>query len=230
LTCTPSRSDLRLPNDVFRFSCCLRLALPPLNLTPAWKLKLFCPDCNESLLDDPFHRIHCVHESAIGRRAQHDRVNTLFASFAKSCGHGVTVEPGNFIDPTTKKRPDGFLRLDDGSHIIYDVRGFDPLAKSYINVDAEKIAERAADLKINKYQVRGVVEYPNLEMKPFIYDTLAGLTPPAVKLIKRVANTGRLSSAREPSMFIHNAIASISVAIQVDNHAMVMKSFQQARP
>jgi hypothetical protein len=85
-------------------------------------------------------------------------------------------------------------------------------------------------VKINKYQVRGVVEYPNLEMKPFIYDTLAGLTPPAVKLIKRIANTGRLSSARDPSTFIHNAIASISVAIQVDNHAMVMKSFQKARP
>jgi hypothetical protein len=135
LTTLPTRPDVRVSNPVYRFAVCLRLGVPPVNLIPDWKsnLNLLCESCNVSLIDVPFHRIHCVHESALGRRVQHNIVNKTFATFARLCGHAVETEPDCFAEPLTRKRPDGFIRLNDGGNMIYDVRGFDSLAPSYID-------------------------------------------------------------------------------------------------
>jgi hypothetical protein len=49
--------------------------------------------------------------------------------------------------------------------------------------------------------------------------------------MKSIAGKGNISSSsRNPGKFVHNAIAAISVVIQADNFAIVMKSFDNARP
>jgi hypothetical protein len=54
-------------------------------------------------------------------------------------------------------------------------------------------------------------------MHAFIYDTLSGPSPSAIKLMKSIAAKGNFSSSsRNPGKFVHNAIAAISVAIQAD--------------
>jgi hypothetical protein len=230
LTCLPSRPDIRVSNPVYRSAVCLRLSIPPVNLFPDWKSRLLCSDCNANLLEDPFHRIHCTSESANGRRVQHNQVNTKFANFVDKCGHNIEKEPGVFLDPTTKRRPDGFIRLNDGGNMIYDVRGFDSLAPSYIDKDMSKVMSDAAQLKLTKYENHGKVKYPDMKMKAIIFDTLSGLSPSAIRLMKSISNKGDKSSQHNPQKYVHDAIAAISVAIQVDNHAMVMSSFQNARP
>jgi len=67
-------------------------------------------------------------------------------------------------------------------------------------------------------------------MKPLIFDTLGGLSAPAVRLLSSISNKGHISSSRNPRKFVDDAIAAISVAIQEDNTAMVMKCFERARP
>jgi hypothetical protein len=230
LTCLPTRADLRMENHVYRYAVCLRLNTPPVNLFPAWKQNLLCADCDTSLVQNPFHRIHCPAESPNGRRVQHNHVNKKFANFVDLCGHQVQIEPSSFLDPTTKKRPDGLIRLNDGGNMIYDVRGFDSLAPSYIDKDMKKVLADASKEKLDKYKTHGRVVYPNIEMKPFVFDTLSGLSDPAIRLMKVISRKGHLSSARGPEKIVLDAIAAISVAIQVDNAAIVQKSFGDARP
>jgi hypothetical protein len=113
--------------------------------------------------------------------------------------------------------------------MIYDVRGFDSLAPSYIDKDIKKVLANASKIKLDHYKGFGRSLYPDLEMKPFIYDTLSGLSDPAIRMMKSISRKGHLSS-RNPEKFVSDAIASISVAIQADNAAMVLKSFEDARP
>ena len=91
------------------------------------------------------------------------------------------------------------------------------------------MADAAKD-KENKYLTLGKASFPDLEMKPFVFDTLSGLSSSAINLIRSISKQGEISSFRNPSKFAKNAIAAISVAIQVDNHAIVMRSFENARP
>ena len=107
--------------------------------------------------------------------------------------------------------------------------GFDSLAPSYINQDMHKVLTTASNTKLFKYETHGRVSYPNMEVKAFIYDTLSGPSAAAISLIKSIARKGHISSAN-PDKFFQKAIAAISVAIQVDNCAIVMNSFQHARP
>ena len=169
-------------------------------------------------------------ENATGRRDQHDRVNAKFITYARVCGHEAQREPGSFLDPTTQKRPDGLLHVCNGDDIIYDVRGFDPLAPSYLNSNPSSLAKAASSIKMRKYEQHGKVSYPDIKMKPLIYSTLAGLTESSVSFLKTIAKTGDLSAERGWEKFAANAITAISIAIQSDNYAMVMKSFKDARP
>jgi len=76
------------------------------------------------------------------------------------------------------------------------------------------------------------MKYPDLQMKAFIFDTLGGLSAPAIRLMNTISKSGHLSSlssTRDPIKIAHHAIASISVAIQVDNTAILMNSFAEAR-
>jgi hypothetical protein len=110
------------------------------------------------------------------------------------------------------------------------VRGFDPLAPSYINSQPAQLASAASSIKMNKYEKHGQDSYPLLQMKPLTFSTLAGLTEQSVRFIKHLAKTGDLSANRNPEETASNAITAISIAIQADNYAMVMKSFRDARP
>ena len=94
----------------------------------------------------------------------------------------------------------------------------------------EQVMADAAKDKENKYLTLGKASFPDLEMKPFVFDTLSGLSSSAISLIRSISKQGEISSLRNPHKFASNAIAAISVAIQVDNHAIVMRSFENARP
>ena len=113
--------------------------------------------------------------------------------------------------------------------MIYDVRGFDSLAPSYISQDMTKVLSTASNTKLVKYESHGRAAYPNMEVKAFIFDTLSGPSASAISLIKSIANKGHISS-KNPEKFVRDAIAAISAAIQVDNYAIVMKSFESVRP
>ena len=68
--------------------------------------------------------------------------------------------------------------------------------------------------------------------KALIFDTLGGLSAPAIRLMNTISKSGHLSSLssnRDPVKIANHAIASISVAIQVDNTAILMNSFAEAR-
>jgi hypothetical protein len=45
-----------------------------------------CADCDTSLVQNPFRRIHCPAESPNGRRVQHNHVNKKFANLVDLCG------------------------------------------------------------------------------------------------------------------------------------------------
>ena len=94
----------------------------------------------------------------------------------------------------------------------------------------KKVLANASKQKLDHYEGHGRLLYPNIEMKPFVYDTLSGLSEPAISLMKSISRRGHLSSSRNPEKFVRDAIVAISVAIQVDNAAIVLKSFEDARP
>lgn len=230
LTCSPTRSELRIPDQVYRTAVCLRLNFDPVFCDPASKVKLLCANCNVSLLDDPFHRLHCKYESSRGRRMQHDHVVSRIVSFARACGHHAVREPGFFRDEDSNVHPDGYIHWSDGSHMLFDVRGFDPLAPTHVNTNPRTVSDAAGVLKMNKYRETGKVSYPDIQFTPFIFDTLGGLSKSAVSLLQRLAKLGPISSFRDWSKLFTNELAAIAVSIQIDNAAIIHSSFASARP
>ena len=67
-------------------------------------------------------------------------------------------------------------------------------------------------------------------MEPFIFDTLGGPSESAVRLLKKIARDGPVSSARDHAQLVREELQAISVIIQKENMAIVLKSFEQARP
>ena len=94
-----------------------------------------------------------------------------------------------------------------------------------------KVLDRLSKVKPDKYETHGKMKYPDLQMKALIFDTLGGLSTPAIRLMNIISKSGHLSltSNRDPVKIANHAIASISVAIQVDNTAILMSSFTEAR-
>jgi hypothetical protein len=230
LTCLPTSPELRMSDYVFRTAVCLRLNIPPIFVHPAAKSKLMCADCNVSLIDDPFHRIHCHYESSRGRRLQHDHVVSRVVAFTRVCGHHGDREPTTFRDAVSNEHPDGYINWANGDHTLFDVRGFDPLAPSYIGKETQVVSDSVAALKSNKYKETGKERYPDMKFKPFIFDTLGGLSPSAVALLRKLAKTGPVSSVVDYGPYFRHALATISVSIQVDNAAIIRSSFACARP
>ena len=113
---------------------------------------------------------------------------------------------------------------------MLDVRGFDPLAKSYVDKETETVSDSVGAIKTRKYSNTGKSMYPNIVFKPFIFDTLGGLSKTAASLIKRLATKGSISGGRDPEALAAREIDAISVSIQCDNAAIIHRSFADARP
>jgi len=233
-TCMPSRADLVMSDREFRTSVCIRLNIPPVALTPQWRKNLYCSGCSAhaDLVDDPFHAIHCSSENGAGRRLQHNRVQKRLGNFASLCGHYAELEPKMFSEESTKKRPDGFIAWSGGEHTLFDVRGFDSLAPSYRGKSTQQLTEAAAKDKIKKYAYisKGECPFPNIKMQPFIFDTLGGLSKSAVSMLRRLAMKGALSSSRNIQKLVREEVCAMSICIQRDNTAIVMRCFENARP
>ena len=130
----------------------------------------------------------------------------------------------------SNEHPDGYINWANGDHTLFDVRGFDPLAPSYIQKETQVVSDSVGALKANKYKETGKDRYPDMKFKPIIFDTLGGLSQSAVALLRRLAKTGPVSSADDYGPFFRHALAAISVSIQVDNAAIIRSSFMNARP
>ena len=95
-----------------------------------------------------------------------------------------------------------------------------------------KVLDQLSKIKLDKYKTHGKMKHPDLQMKAFIFDTLGGgLSAPAIRFMNTISNSGHLSSLsshRDPVKVANHASASISVAIQVDNTAILMYSFAEA--
>jgi len=96
------------------------------------------------------------------------------------------------------------------------MQGFDLLAPKYIGKDMSKVLDWLSKAKLDKYETHGKMKYPDLQMKALIFDTLGGLSAPAICVMKTISKSGHLSSLssnRDPVKIANHAIASITVAI-----------------
>ena len=70
--------------------------------------------------------------SEVRRRIQHNSVNAKLTTFAEQCGQHMEKEPSGFLDQTPSKRFDELIIQNGDGQMIYNVRGSDLLASTYI--------------------------------------------------------------------------------------------------
>lgn len=229
LTCKPSSPDTTVKDSTFRTAVCVRLNMSPVHINPDIHGDLKCADCKVSLVEEPFHRTHCKVENGKGRRLQHNKVVARIVSFARQCGHGADSEVKMFQEPNSKERPDGLIYWSNGKHTLFDVRGYDPLAPSYLSMGPQAKAKEAELSKKRKYVKTGKKRFPDMEFKAFIFNTLSGLSQEAKKLVQDLARTGPVSRDMNFKKMAQQELAAISVSIQSDNASIIRASFADAQ-
>lgn len=162
-----------------------------------------------------------------GRHSRHSELNNIINRGLSTANIPSSLEPkGLFRDDG--KKPDGMTLIpwSKGQCIVWDATCVDTLAKSYIDFSKSRAgyaAERAANMKINKYKK---LQEQNYLIIPFAVETIGPWCSEAIKFTNEL---GKLMSKatgeqRAKLFFMQN----ISLAIQRGNAASIMKSYPKS--
>ena len=175
-----------------------------ISLRYRWDLKrlpLNCI-CKEAFTAD--HAMQCMRGGYVGRR--HNRIRDLFAKLLDDVADGVHIEPPlqaltgeNF--PTTTKREDE-ARLDIAARgfwqqyemAFFDVRVFNPFAKTYMKQNLETVFKNAESEKKTDYNER-VIRIEHGSFTPIVLSAYGGFGKETSRFVSKLV--GKLAEKKQ---------------------------------
>ena len=187
LTILPLKAeDYNLNKREFYDSLCLRYRWTPKYLPPV------CP-CGKSFNVD--HAMSCMKGGFVHRR--HDEVRDLFASLLQDVCHDVEIEPplqalpGEALSGSTNSSDEARLDVSArgfwqrGQRAFFDVRVFNPFAKSHLNQKLET-AFTSNEKKKRHYNQR-VIEVEHGSFGPLVFSPYGGCGREAERFLTELA-------------------------------------------
>ena len=188
LTILPLKAeDYNLNKREFYDSLCLRYRWTPKYLPPV------CP-CGKSFNVD--HAMSCMKGGFVHRR--HDEVRDLFASLLQDVCHDVEIEPplqalsGEALSGSTNSSDEARLDVSArgfwqrGQRAFFDVRVFNPFAKSHLNQKLETAFTSNEKEKKRHYNQR-VIEVEHGSFSPLVFSPYGGCGREAERFLTELA-------------------------------------------
>ena len=215
-----------LPLKEEGFSLNKREFFDAITLRNRWNLKRVPTHCQCKKSFDSDHAMQCMLGGYVTRR--HNRIRDLVAKLLNSVAHGVQIEPplqsltGEALEDTANQ--DNESRLDVAARgfwqeyemAFFDIRVFNPFAKSYMN------ANQSLDAVFNKHETekkkqynQRVIQIEHGSFTPFVVSSYGGF-------------------GRETSMFISRLVEKIAEkngmeVSDVSNYIRTKLSYQLVR-
>jgi hypothetical protein len=217
----PATPALTLINSHYALAFRLRLGLPPQDDLP-----LECK-CGAILASDPDHFLSCKLLRRTIVTTRHDLIVRSLASFIRSAGGAVYVEP-KFLGSL---RPDAKVYFPSHSATV-DVSITHPSCPSYALQGSKSplaVAKLRESIKHNKYDAQALAE--GTPFTPFVMETFGGLGKEAVGFIKKISYA---YSELSPFPVRRGAFASLitrslSILLQRGNALVQLAGCQVAR-
>ena len=141
------------------------------------------------------HALSCLNGGYIHRR--HDRIRDLFARILNDVAHGVQTEP-HLQQLTGEVLPEGSNR-DEGARLdivargfwqecemaFFDVRIFNPFAKSHLRSSLETVFKHNETLKKNEYNER-VIQVEHGSFTPIVLSAMGGFSVETSRFVSRL--------------------------------------------
>lgn len=160
-----------------------------------WHLKRLPTKC---VCGKPFvmdHAMQCMRGGYVHRR--HDRVRDLFATIINDVAHSTQIEPplqplsGELL--TEGSNTDDEARLDIAARsfwqndemAFFDIRVFNPFAKSHINTNLESLFKQNEKIKKTAYNDR-VIKIEHGSFTPVVFSSFGGSGVETSKFISRL--------------------------------------------
>ena len=188
LTILPLKAeDYNLNKRESYYSLCLRYRWTPKYLPPV------CP-CDKSFNVD--HAMSCMKGGFVHRR--HDEVRDLFASLLQDVCHDVEIEPplqalsGEALSGSTNSSDEARLDVSArgfwqrGQRAFFDVRVFNPFAKSHLNQKLETAFTSNEKEKKRHYNQR-VIEVEHGSFSPLVFSPYGGCGREAERFLTELA-------------------------------------------
>jgi hypothetical protein len=218
-----SRKGLRLADDHFAVAVRNLLGLTPVRLE---HLTDRCV-CGADHQVDPWHYMSCKHVSSAARYRRHRHVCEVLASWLRSLGATVHLEPARMSE-RSRQRTDGEVLI-GRRRILFDVSIVHPGAQSYAPKAAGKLlwtAEHAEQRKIRKYAA--MAAEAKAEFFPFVIESSGGWGAKATEFVETVIKAAADShSAWCPHEVVYGIVRLIGVAVQRGNAWMAEGALPQ---
>jgi hypothetical protein len=223
LSAFASRKGLRLADHHFAVAVRNLLGLTPVRLE-------FLPDrcpCGVDHQVDPWHFMSCKHVSSAARYRRHRLVCEVLASWCRSLGATVRLEPAR-VAGQSHERFDGEVTI-GRRRLFFDASIVHPGAQSYAPKAAGKLlwtAEHAEQRKVRKYAAMAAEEKG--EFFPFVIESSGGWGAKATEFVETVIKAAADShSAWCPHEVVHGIVRLVGVAVQRGNGWMAEGALPQ---
>ena len=227
LTMLPTGPATRLSDDAFSMAARHRLQAAPDAHMPD-----FCPVCKDAKGDlqlDAWHALSCGHLRPEHTR-RHDAVVSALATWARTLGARVKLEPRNTEDRESKRQD---LKISLGpKRYLVDVVISHPLCSTHVAHAARSgrplaVAEQAAREKRRKHE--GEIKDKGATFVPFSLESFGGMGADAAAFIKQLIGEAKLLNYRwAPRETVYGIIPAVSAAVQRGNARAVHACINRA--
>ena len=151
--------------------------------------------CKEKFTQD--HAMQCINGGFVYKR--HDRVRDMFAKLLNEIAYDVRVEPpleplsGEALPDTASREEEARLDIaargfwQDGAMAFFDVRVFNPFAKTHLKSNLQSAFDVNENQKKTKYN-RRVIEIEHGSFTPLIMSAYGGVSRETEHFITQLTN------------------------------------------
>ena len=185
-----------LPLEAENYSLNKREFFDALQLRYRWTIKRLPLNCACKQKFSPDHAMQCINGGFIHKR--HDRIKDAYAKLIDEVAYDVRVEPplepltGETLTGKAANRAEG-ARLDiaargfwqDGAMAFFDVRVFNPFAKTHMKSELDKAFETAENEKKDEYNER-VIKIEHGSFTPLVLSAYGGYSRETERFMSRL--------------------------------------------
>ena len=224
-----------LPLEEEGYSLNKREFFDAISLRYRWPLKRLPLNCVCSKKFTPDHAMQCTNGGFIHKR--HDQIRDALAKLVNEVAYDVRVEPplqalSGEVLPDSANSDEG-ARLDftargfwqDGAMAFFDVRVFNPFAKTHINSKLEAVFNSNEKAKKTEYNQR-VIEVEHGSFTPVVLSAYGGLGREAEKFVSLLSV--KIAEKRDvPLSTITNFIRTKLSFILVKSQVMCIRGYRK---
>ena len=186
-----------LPLEAENYALNKREFFDAIQMRYRWSLKRMPISCvyKEKFTQD--HAMQCINGGFVHKR--HDRIRDMFAKLLNEIAYDVRVEPpleplsGEALPNTTSREEEARLDIaargfwQDGAMAFFDVRVFNPFAKTHLKSNLQSAFDVNENQKKTKYNQR-VIEIEHGSFTPLIMSAYGGVSRETEHFITQLTN------------------------------------------